>query len=416
METFLRESTKVPFESLRLDPNNPRLAPDEPPGYTDVQSLLDPELQASLEKRAEEEFDLPSLEQAIIGQGWMPIDNMVIWPHPEGSDANVVLEGNRRLAALRRLRERLIKERAKLERMTSGGKRYSDRDLEEQKQLVAQLERIVADTDPIEVVPLAADTVEELVRKLPRVLAVRHVTGVRQWGNYAEDLWLLARYEHLFEDERPGESLRWDPAIINQLSNEASLTTMSTKRKLRAASAFSHFKRDFEDELPEGEFKPSDYYLFELIVAKPWIRDQFSLGEDDLHVPADRERVLFDWVFKDPRGRDADDNPNVFYRHENIQVWDQMKRYDDRHGTAFAQRFNVEEYESAPTMREVEADYAAHKARRKPADVLESLLQALDQLTAATIRSEGAFLHRQLERLDERTKALLRMVEAAEAA
>jgi len=45
VETFLQEQIKVPFESLYLDPNNPRLAPDDPPGYDDPASLFDKDLQ-----------------------------------------------------------------------------------------------------------------------------------------------------------------------------------------------------------------------------------------------------------------------------------------------------------------------------------------------------------------------------------
>ena len=74
-----------------------------------------------------------------------------------------------------------------------------------------------------------------------------------------------------------------------------------------------------------------------------------------------------------------------------MQLWEQMNTYDTRNGTSFATRFDVADPASAPNMIEVYADYLAHKSRRKPADVLERLLQALDDLNARTIRNEGEF-------------------------
>jgi len=180
-----------------------------------------------------------------------------------------------------------------------------------------------------------------------------------------------------------------------------------------AASCFSHFKAEFEDQLPADEaFAPSDYYLFENIVKKPWTRQQFDLSENDLHIPREGEQVLFQWVFKLPRGKNADENENVFYRHENVVLWEQMQRYDEQHKTAFAKRFNVDDPGSAPRMHEVEAEYLAHKASRKPADLLEQLLQQLGKLDVQTILSEGSFLQKQLKRLHDQTGEVLRMIKA----
>lgn len=415
MENFLKTPIVVPFETLYLDPNNPRLALEDPPGYENPKKLFEPELQKQLESKIEQEevYDVSDLEVAIETQGWMPIDNIVVWTYPKHPDRHIVVEGNRRTVALRKLRARLARETEKLARMKDGRKRLAAHDIEEQEELVQRLERVVADTAQLTVVPLDADSLEELERKLPRVLAVRHITGAKVWGNYAEDLWLLKRYEMLFEEEYPGKKLAWDKDLVARVAREASLGATKAKRQLQSASCFSHFKAEFEDQLPSGEeFAPSDYYLFENIVRSPWVRQQFELTEQDLHIPSEREQVVFKWVFKHPRGKTADDNPNVFYRHENIRVWEQMQRYDEKNKTSFAKRFNIEEADSAPRMHEVEAEYMAHKASRKPSDLLEQLLQQLGKLNVQTILTEGSFLQKQLERLHQQTGEVLRMIEA----
>src|SRR4051812_36767121 len=132
MEKFLEKQIKVPFSSLYLDPNNPRLAVEEPPGYDDAKHLFDDELQRSLTIRVKETYDVSGLETAIKNQGWMPIDNIVVWRHPSFGDRYVVVEGNTRIVALRGFRERLDLEKKKLDRLKQGRKVLAKRDIAEQ--------------------------------------------------------------------------------------------------------------------------------------------------------------------------------------------------------------------------------------------------------------------------------------------
>lgn len=414
MEKPVGEPTTVDFTSVFLDPNNPRLALDDRPGYDDAVALFDASRQSKLEEAIEATYDVAALQLAIESQGWLSIDNIVVWEHPDAPNKYVAVEGNTRITVLRKIRARLEKERKKLAKMQSGRKRYAPHDIASQERLVADLERVVADTAQLPVVPLLAKSIEELERKLPRVLAVRHITGAKGWGNYAEDHWLLLRYDDLFRKMHGERELFWDEALIKQLSREAAIGVTKARRQIVAASCFSHFRVRFEDQLPGDEkFEPSDYYLFENIVKKPWLREQFGLAEGSIHIPEDKEDTLMAWVFRYERGKTADENPNIFYRHENVLLWDQMKRYDDSNNTAFAKRFNVEEPESAPRMEEVEAEWRNHKATRQPADVIEQLLQQIGRLNAEKLLTEGEFLRRQLSCLHERCGKLLSMLNAA---
>lgn len=413
MQRYLGDPIVVPFESLALDPNNPRLTLDNPPGYDEPDRLFAPELQRALEQRIAAVYDVEPLKQSIKSQGWMPIDNIVVWPHHRAQDCFIVLEGNTRTVALRQLREELPKAEARLKRMEDARQRPPADELREQQALVDQLRRIVADTSTISVVPLLADSINELKRKLPRVLAVRHISGAKEWGNYAQDQWLLARYEQRYEEQYGNVALRWDPVLIKEVADEASLTQLAAKRQMRASREFAHFKFEFEDQLPDGgKFKREDYYLFENIVKRPWLREQFEWGEDAITIPRDWEQVLFDWVFKLPRGRTADDNPNVFYRHENVLVWDEMKRYDDKQGTSFASRLDVTNPGDAPLFGSVEAEWRAHKYRGESTAVVDQLLQQFKRLSGDSIRSGGEFLRKQLEELQRLAGDYLRMMDS----
>src|SRR5688572_8449303 len=104
---YLKKPCEVSFSTLYLDPNNPRLAPETPPGYHDVAVLTHQETQEELQRRVDDRFGARELADAIVGQGWMEIDTVVIYQHPADPRVNVVLEGNRRVTSLRIVRARL---------------------------------------------------------------------------------------------------------------------------------------------------------------------------------------------------------------------------------------------------------------------------------------------------------------------
>lgn len=409
----------VPLDQLWPDPNNPRLAVTDAPGYESPAALFDDRMRERIfDKLRDDAHTVDDLVAAIVGQGWMPIDNIIVWRHPSDGDRFVVVEGNRRRLALERIRvERLPKEERKLARMRDKASTYPKNQLEDQARLVQRLETIVADTETLPVLPIAAETIEELQAKLPRILAVRHITGAKEWGNYAEDLYLLQRYLHLFEDRHPGAALSWEDSLIQQIADEASLGITKARRQVKAASWFSHFRAEWEEELPDDEeFDRQDYYLFEQIARKPWLREKFGVSDDASALSEETEKALFEWVFKLPRGRNASENPNTFFRHENLTLWDQMAKYDQEHSTSFALRFDVENPQEAPTMREVEAAYLTHKAQRKPHAVIDDLLQRLADLTAEQLATEGQVFRAQLERLRDQAERFLKMIDAAESA
>ena len=86
---------KVAVERLRLDRQNPRLVGD---GENASQEKMIARLYLSA--------DLSELLQSISANGYMDIEPLIVMPDPESGDGQlIVLEGNRRLAALRLLRE-----------------------------------------------------------------------------------------------------------------------------------------------------------------------------------------------------------------------------------------------------------------------------------------------------------------------
>ena len=105
----------------------------------------------------------------------------------------------------------------------------------------------------------------------------------------------------------------------------------------------------------------------------------------------------------------------MFFRHENIKVWDDMHKYDQTNGTDFAANFDVSDPDSARPMAEVEAEWLSHKAKRKPQAIIDDLLKRLSELTAERLATEGTALRVQLERLRDQAEVFIKMIDSTEA-
>lgn len=397
----LQDARLVPFDKIYLDPNNPRIAPENPPGYHDPDLLFNEQIQVKLEERVRAVYDVANLEDSILAHGWVPIDSILVWEHPKRPGNYIVVEGNTRTVALRALRgERLEREQKKLEKLRKSPSRFAE-ELKVQEETVERLEDVASRTTMLRVFPVAANSVEELQAILPRLLGVRHISHAREWKPYATNLYILSLYEKLFR-ARHGEkgALRLDDDLVNQVGNMVSLGGTKTRRNIQAASAFTHFRRDFEDRLPEGEaLTDEDHYFFELILQNAYPKEQFSVTKDTLRLPPESEEVLFQWAFSKPRSGKEEDNDNIFYKAESVRLWNQMATYDGKTGTNFAKQLDVNAPEEARQIRGIEAEFLQHKTQRTPIDALSSLLKALQELKVDTLVSQREHLEPILEKV-----------------
>lgn len=410
----LQDAELVPFDKIHLDPNNPRIAPENPPGYLDDNALFAEDLQQTLEERVRDVYDVANLEASILAHGWVPIDSIIVWEHPHRPGHYIVVEGNTRTVALRALRgDRLERERKKLERLQKAPTQVRET-LREQQDVIARLEKIRHETDQLRVFPVAAKSVEQLQAILPRLLGVRHISHAKEWRPYATNLYILSLYDRLFRT-RHGESiaLRLEDDLVNQVASMVSLTGTKTRRNIQAASAFTHFKRDYEDRLPEGEhFSDEDHYFFELILDKPYARDQFNVSKDSLRLPKESEEVLFQWAFSKPRTGKGDDNENIFNKAESVTLWNKMSTYDSKSGTNFAKQLDVDSPDEARPITAIEADFLQHKTQRTPIEAMTSLLKALQDLKVDTLVSQQEHLAPILDRIAHQIERYQKMMKA----
>lgn len=415
MKPKLSVSTPVPFSSLYLDINNPRLGNSDKPGYADPAVLFDLQRQKDAQKSIEEKYPkLTELVEAIVNQGWTPIDSILVWEHPQKPGQHVVVEGNTRTTALRQIRAALIKHREELATLE---KKSAPKDMiERKKRLIAAFEQVVVDTDNIEVRKVEVTDVAELDRVLPQVLGVRHIKHPQQWGPFAQNLYLFQQYEKKFKLKYGEKDLALDDALVAELASIVSQSESDTRRGIQSASAFLRFKLRYEDKLPNGEkLKDEDHYFFEQILDGKYPREQFKFGDNDLELKPAMEEVLFKWAFKEPR--QGTENNNVLYKAENFRQWQAMSRYDTKPGnhTSFASRLDVSNPDDAKSgeFYEIEAEYLNHKSQKGPSRLIDKLIAELERTPAATLVNHSGHLRTQLENLQGITTRFLKVIDAA---
>lgn len=410
----LLDAKLVPFDKIHLDPNNPRIASENPPGYLDDKALFAEDTQQKLENRVRAVYDVANLEDSILAHGWVPIDSILVWEHSHRPGHYIVVEGNTRTVALRALRgSRLERERKKLEKLKKTPTRFEE-ELRLQQNVVDRLETIASQTDQLRVFPVAAKSVDELQAILPRLLGVRHISHAREWKPYATNLYILSLYERLFR-ARHGDkvALRLEDDLVNEVASMVSLGGTKARRNIQAASAFTHFKRDYEDRLPEGEaLSDEDHYFFELILQNAYPKEQFNVNKDSLRLPKESEEVLFQWAFSKPRSGKEEDNENIFYKAESVRLWNQMATYDGKCGTNFAKQLDVNSPDEVRPIGVIEAEFLQHKTQRTPIDALTSLLKALQDLKVDTLVSQQEHLTPILDRIANQISRYQKMMKA----
>jgi len=252
------DKIQVSPSQLLLDPNNYRF--HDLAGYNEVKKksrYQESGVQAQAMKLLRETtaFDLGSLKDSIRTNGFIPIEQIVVVPY-ESADGDVVrylvIEGNRRTAALKSL----------LEESTSGAADLS--------------EKVKKSIESISVVLLTGsdDEIESYQRTL---MAIRHVAGIREWGPYQQAKLVVEMFEE------PG-------ATLGSVAQKIGISSREVARRYRASKAL----KQMEDDEEFSEFaEPRLYVFFHEAVSQPKVRDWLGFNNDTYKAENDSARQLF---------------------------------------------------------------------------------------------------------------------------
>lgn len=196
---------------LILDPNNPRLVTDDS-NLCPEEDFVDVDLtgrtfdRMSGGARANDPFRIEQIVSSIKQNGWQPVDFIFV-RKIKNDDRYVVLEGNRRVTALRKL----LHDEA-LDKKT--------------RESIARIEvmEVMDEGDPV-----------MLKRKISYLLGVRHHGSLRRWSAFAQAQNIYEHYLKVSGQNR--ESFTWHPQTGEKVAAALSIKDTAVKERLKVYRA-----------------------------------------------------------------------------------------------------------------------------------------------------------------------------------
>ncbi|MBF0339073.1 MAG: hypothetical protein HQL05_14740 [Nitrospirae bacterium] len=264
----LLKPIEVKLDEILLDPNNPRFAElgqeSEPiHEYRFNEPRIQKDAYDRMKKRI---FDVSELRDTIKTLGFLPMDRIVVRLcrilSIDGKKFYIVVEGNRRIAALKWL----------IDLHDSGKETFS----EEQLDNFTNLKVLLLDEN-------APDNSKWILPGL------RHVSGIKEWGAYQKARAVYELREAGYSSKDSAQSL--------------GLSTKSANLMWRAYLALEQMKSDDE----YGEYaEPKKYSYFEEIFKRPNLRDWLGWDDDQKKfVNSNRLIELYSWIV-DEKNEDGD--------------------------------------------------------------------------------------------------------------
>lgn len=148
----------VSVDSLFLDPNNPRFF--EKNRKVAIQKYTDPKIQEEA-LRSIKEYNVDDLVNSIMTNGFLPMDRIVVKRINE-TEQYYALEGNRRLASVKIIKERLSKDDYETT------EQYDSSYYERLNESLSEIEVLVYEGDE--------DNIAWMLQ------GIRHISGIKEWS------------------------------------------------------------------------------------------------------------------------------------------------------------------------------------------------------------------------------------------
>ena len=261
------EEQSIGFGDLYLDPNNPRFYTERSPKDVPDKKITESRIQIRAEKDIKG-HDIEELYNNILRNGFLPLDRIVVRPIDGVLDKYVVVEGNRRLAALRLLRSRIADAEVA-------------EDLDDE-----YLENLRASTDELDVLVYRGDIGHDISWLLQ---GVRHISGIKQWQP--------AQRARLVADQIDGQHLGFSEA-----GQKFGLSAQAVGRLYRSYKALEQMRQD--DEFQKRA--RNDYFsLFEEAYRNRTVRDWLGWSDDDHEYKnIDNLQQFYSWITPDEEHED----------------------------------------------------------------------------------------------------------------
>jgi len=360
----------LPIDKLHLDPNNPRFWSEQTkdlPLVPDTKVADEVHQTRSLESISRHGID--ELKKSILRNGFLPLDRIVVRELDGCPGEYVVIEGNRRLAALKTLRKEIDEGLVSEE----GIEPESD-----------YLKDLFARTNKIAVLVYLGDEKRDIAWILQ---GIRHIGGIKEW-------------EPAQQGKLVADQIDQDGLSLTQAGQMFGLSAQAVGRRYRTYKALEQMRND-----PEYSSKAANKYysLFEEAIrqktVKTWLgwnnsSNRFE-NEDNLH-------QFYDWIIPD---EENDERRRRIHDPRHIKY---LGAIIDSEKTSLLTDIDNHEIEIETAHQRVRD--AGKKFDWKSA--LETAESLVDEIPASALADNPQAILKLLERLKNRVESLISMAES----
>jgi hypothetical protein len=257
--TFEFDAQDISISKLLLDPNNYRFLDRRKFKKKAANRFHEDSVQRATLEALEQSYQLDELKHSILTNGYVPMERIIVVHYTAKSGYFLVIEGNRRVAALKSI----LKE-------------GEDGVIELSGTQKASLSKI-----PCAVLKSSGPSLKHAERV---IMGIRHIAGPREWGAYQQALLV----SELKDDE---------DVEFKDIGEMLGISSVEAARRYRAVGALKQME---EDELYSKKAEPAFYRLFHELVAIPEVRTRFGWSWDrGKFVDVEKARQFFELIAGD---------------------------------------------------------------------------------------------------------------------
>ena len=281
------EKRELDLDHIFLDPNNPRFC-SERERKTFEKKIPEETIQTKTQKRIEN-FGVKELRESILRNGFLPMDRIVVRPIQGHGDKYVVVEGNRRLAALKSIHHQI-----------EAGEIDEDGIDDE------YLEKLKDSTKKIEVL-LYKGTEEDISWVLQ---GIRHISGIKEWSA-AQRANLVAKQVDILKSDD-------NTAVFARVGQQFGLGRKAVARLYRVYKALQQMRDDDE----YGDKCQDDHFtLFDEAYRNAGVRNWLKWDEEkQIFTNTTNLKQFYSWITPD----EENNNKRRIHNPDHVKILAQL--------------------------------------------------------------------------------------------
>lgn len=364
----LSEKT-LPVSSLFLDPNNPRFWSEQTRNTMPIADAKVPDsVQQTRAMEHIQNFGLEELRNSILRNGFLLLDRIVVRELTNLPGKYVAIEGNRRLAALKSLRE-------SIEQQTISEEGISDE----------YLQKLINSTNEIEVLVYQGDETKDIAWLLQ---GIRHIGGIRDW--------MPAQQGKLVADQIDKEGLSFTEA-----GQRFGLTAQAVGRRYRSYKALEQMRCDVDfQEKAENKY----YSLFEEAIRQRDVKSWLGWNDaESRFTNTDNLKQFYSWITPDDEN---ENNARRIHDPRHIQYLGKILKAEGSDYVDQIDRHEIGIEVAHQKIRDADVKYDWKSALKKAEELI-------NEVPSASFVENPELIQQVLGRISLRISKLITMANAA---